>query len=101
MVTAAGVLSLAEWRTQTGHDQSSLLSTPTALFADPNSDFHLREGSPALDNGEALVEVPTDLDGTERPVGPAFGIGAYEGTGVIFVDGLESGDTDRWTRTVP
>lgn len=95
------VLSLAEWRAQTGHDQSSLLSTPVALFADPTSDFHLRAGSPALDNGETLVEVPTDLEGTPRPLGPAFDIGAYEGLGVIFVDGVESGDTHRWTSAIP
>jgi len=95
------VLSLAEWRAQTGHDQDSLRSSPAALFIDPGGDFHLREGSPALDNGETLTQVLTDLEGTPRPLGPAFDIGAYEGLGVIFVDGVESGDTRRWTLTIP
>jgi len=95
------VLSLAEWRAQTGHDQGSLLSSPAALFIDPGGDFHLREGSPALDNGETLTQVLTDLEGTPRPLGPAFDIGAYEGLGVIFVDGVESGDTRRWTLAIP
>ena len=95
------VLSLAEWRAQTSQDQGSLLSTPAALFIEPTSDFHLLEGSPALDNGETLTEVLTDLEGTPRPLGPAFDIGAYEGLRVIFADGLESGDTSRWTLTDP
>jgi len=95
------VLTLSEWRAQTGQGQESLLSTTAALFTDPTSDFHLRAGSPALDNGESLTEVLTDLEGTPRPLGPAFDIGAYEGVGVIFVDGLESGDSRRWTLAVP
>lgn len=95
------VLSLAEWQVATGQDQASLLSTPAALFTDPTRDFHLREGSPALDNGETLTEILTDLEGTPRPLGPAFDIGAYEGLDVIFVDGVESGDTHRWTSAIP
>lgn len=95
------VLTLAEWRTQTGHDQSSLLSDPATLFIDPTSDFHLRAGSPALDSGETLTDVLTDLEGTPRPLGPAFDIGSYEGLGVIFVDGLESGASDRWSLAIP
>ena len=95
------VLNLAEWRAQTGHDQDSLLSVPAALFIDPTSDFHLREGSPALDSGETLTDVLSDLEGTPRPLGPAFDIGAYEGLGVIFIDGLESGATDRWSLAIP
>jgi len=95
------VLSLAEWQVATGQDQASLLSTPAALFTDPAVDFHLREGSPALDSGEPLTEVMTDLEGTPRPLGADFDIGAYEGLGVIFVDGVESGNTHRWSRTIP
>ncbi len=56
---------------------------------------------PALDNGETLIAVLTDLVGTPRPLGSAFDIGAYEGPGVLFADGVESGNTNRWTLTLP
>jgi len=95
------VLTLSAWQSQTGQDQGSLLSTPAALFLDPSRDFHLREASPALDNGETLTAVLTDLEGTPRPLGSAFDIGAYEGLGVLFADGVESGNTSRWTLTLP
>lgn len=74
------VLSLAEWQRLTGQDQNSFVSTPAELFVDPAADvFHNREGSPTLDSGEILAVVPTDLEGTPRPIGLAHDIGAYEG----------------------
>ena len=73
------VLTLAQWRQLTGQDQSSFLATPDELFVDPEADdYHHRQGSPALDSGETLPEVPTDLEGTPRPSGPAHDIGPYE-----------------------
>lgn len=75
-----------------------MLATVEDLFADPVADdYHLKPGSPALDAGETLDDVPADLEGTPRPVGPAFDIGAYEGLGTIFADGFESGDVSRWS----
>jgi len=41
-------------------------------------DFHLLPGSPAIDAGAAENAVATDLDGTSRPQGSGFDIGAYE-----------------------
>jgi parallel beta-helix repeat protein len=41
-------------------------------------DFHLRAGSPAIDAGEALKDVPDDFERTPRPKGKACAIGAYE-----------------------
>ncbi len=91
------VLDLAAWQAL-GHDSSSLLATPDELFLDPAADdYHLKQGSPAVDAGEALADVPADLEGTPRPVGPAFDIGTYEGVGTIFADGFESGDLSRWS----
>src|SRR4029077_6719232 len=39
--------------------------------------FHLAPGSPARDTGVA-TSIATDFDGTLRPQGAAFDIGAYE-----------------------
>jgi hypothetical protein len=43
------------------------------------NDYHLLQGSPAIDSG-ASVPVPFDFDGNQRPIGPAFDIGAFEFT---------------------
>ncbi len=40
-------------------------------------DYHLREGSPAIDSG-VEVDLKVDLDGGDRPVGEGYDIGAYE-----------------------
>ncbi len=40
-------------------------------------DYHLRKGSPAIDNG-VDASLKTDLDGCPRPQGGGFDIGAYE-----------------------
>jgi hypothetical protein len=47
-------------------------------------------GSPAIDVGQTLVDVTTDLEGTPRPQGNAYDIGAYEyRSDIIFVNGFE------------
>ena len=91
------ILTLAEWRQQTGQDTHSFTSTPSALFVNPSGgDFHLLATSPALNAGAALADVPIDLADVPRPQGPAYDIGAYEqasapGSGgeLVFVDGFE------------
>jgi hypothetical protein len=56
---------------------NNLTSEP--LFVDSATfDFHLQPGSPAIDAGVSLAEVPDDYDGTSRPQGAAYDIGAYE-----------------------
>ena len=41
-------------------------------------DLHLKPGSPAIDAGTAEAAPSVDFDGTPRPQGLAFDIGAYE-----------------------
>jgi len=50
-------------------------------FADPGADdYHLAEDSAAIDHG-VDAGISTDLDGSPRPVGAGFDIGAYETEG--------------------
>ncbi len=49
------------------------------LFADPvNGDFHLQTGSPCIDEGTSIGAPQVDFEGTSRPQGLGFDIGAYE-----------------------
>lgn len=71
------VMGFPSWQAL-GYDTHSFLSTPTALFRAPGTDFHLKEGSPAIDAGLALADLATDLDGEARPQGAGSDIGADE-----------------------
>lgn len=98
------VLTLSEWQTLTSQDANSVVLSSAAaldaLFVDSaGGNFHLVDG-PAVDAGEALAQVPTDLDGVARPQGLTWDAGSYEGVGVVFADGFESGDTSSWSLTV-
>lgn len=99
------VLTLAEWQTLTSQDSNSVVLSSAAaldaLFVDSSGgDFRLVDGL-AVDAGEELAQVPSDLDGVARPQGLGWDAGCYEGVGVVFSDGFESGDTSSWSVTVP
>ncbi len=50
-----------------------------AGFVDPSSfDYHLQEGSSAVDAGEAIDWLHKDFEGNSRPLGAGHDIGAYE-----------------------
>lgn len=86
-------ITLAQWRSATGQDQHSFLSSPAQLFNDAGSDdYRLAAESPALDAGEHRVDVPRDIEGRARPQGAAHDVGAYEtpDPGLLFRDGFES-----------
>ena len=49
------------------------------LFSDPAAnDFRPQPGSPLVNGGQAIDYIEEDLDGTLRPLGGAWDIGAYE-----------------------
>lgn len=54
------------------------------------NDLHLKPGAPPIDRGETLGLVPTDRDGTPRPFGAAYDIGAHE-FGTITLPGPDGG----------
>jgi hypothetical protein len=63
--------------TCSGNHSNNFTSDPR--FVDRSGgDFHLQAGSPAIDAGMPLPEVPCDFDGNKRPAGSASDIGAYE-----------------------
>ena len=64
---------------QGGATLGTNLTDVDPLFAtEANFDFRLRHGSPAIDSGETLAAVTADIDGTARPQGRAYDLGAYE-----------------------
>ena len=78
--------SVASFCAATGKDAHSIVGLPQ--FVDPaNHDYHLLFNSPAIDAG-TNTGVATDYDGTARPQGAAYDIGAYEYTPLPMVTGV-------------
>lgn len=79
MTTNGGnsVQTLAQWQAS-GRDAHSLIATPSQLFVNPTSDFHLSATSLALDVGTTQFAPATDFEGTARPAGNGIDIGADE-----------------------
>jgi hypothetical protein len=70
--------SLTKWQAL-GFDVHSIVATPAQLFVDPtHQNYQLKPGSPAIDAGVALSDVPTDILAVTRPQGLAWDIGCYE-----------------------
>jgi hypothetical protein len=60
---------------------SNLLNTDPLLVNPGSFDFHLQAASPAINAGATIAEVTVDHEGTNRPQGGAYDIGAYERPG--------------------
>ena len=72
-------IDLDQWRTDTGQDGSSFLSTEDELFLDPAAaDYRLSLTSPAADSGTATDAPAEDLRGVPRPQEGGWEVGAYE-----------------------
>src|SRR6266496_711164 len=78
---AGGSRTWAQWVTTDGYNASGVNANP--LFVSAGVDFSLQTGSPAIDAGTTLSSVTTDIEGTGRPAGAAYDMGAYEGEGVV------------------
>jgi hypothetical protein len=65
-------------------DTGTALLSANVIGANPmfvdiaKNNFHLLPGSPAIDTGVTLAEVPDDGDNRARPQGLSYDIGAYE-----------------------
>ncbi len=71
-------ITLAQWRVL-GYDTHSIIASPVQLFVNVSTnDYHLKVGSPAIDLGTLLADVPDDLEGNPRPAGSTHDAGAYE-----------------------
>ena len=70
--------SLEQWQAYTGQETDSMVADP--LFVTNYTDLHLQSDSPAKDAGTTIVSVTDDYDGTSRPQGSYYDIGAYEYT---------------------
>jgi len=76
--------------------------TGDPLFADiADADYHILLGSPAIDTGSSTGAPVDDYDGSPRPQGSGFDIGAFEYGALLFTDGFESGDNGAWSSTAP
>ena len=58
---------------------SIILTSFSGIVVDAqNADFHLIDGSPAIDKGTSISSVTLDRDNISRPQGSAWDIGAFE-----------------------
>ena len=78
--------NFAAYQAATGKDAHSIVGSPN-FVAPAIDDYHLLYHSPAIDAG-TNTGVTTDYDGTARPQGAAYDIGAYEYTPLPMVTGV-------------
>jgi hypothetical protein len=69
---------------QAGDEPHSFEAAISSLFVNAaGNDFHLSSSSPAIDRGENLSSVLSDIEGNVRPQGASTDIGAYEFAGAV------------------
>ncbi len=73
-------IAAGAWTNYSGQDAHSLVCyAPSSLFVNINEwNFHLANGSMAIDNGTSYNAPSFDYDGIPRPRGNGYDIGAYE-----------------------
>ncbi|MCB0429230.1 MAG: T9SS type A sorting domain-containing protein [Flavobacteriales bacterium] len=57
---------------------SGNISTDPLFVDEASGNFHLQPGSPCIDKGVPALNVSNDFDGTQRPYGSGYDMGAYE-----------------------
>jgi hypothetical protein len=63
--------------------ESTYIGTSPQFVNRKLSNFHLNATSPAINAANATFGVTTDYDGTQRPNGAGYDVGAYEYTGAL------------------
>jgi parallel beta-helix repeat protein len=74
---AANRMTLTQWQAG-GHELHSSSNDIANLVVAPLTDYHLKTNSPAIDAGQTLAAVTTDLENLGRPDGSGTDVGAYE-----------------------
>jgi glucose/arabinose dehydrogenase len=79
------VLTLAQWQAQ-GHETHSFIAADTDLWVNvATADYHLKAGSPAIDQGQLTPSAPRDMEDHARPWGAGVDVGADEVVTANFV----------------
>lgn len=65
----------------TGTESNNIKNSDPKFVNAGSGDFGIQAGSPAIDKGMTLAQVPDDFTGKKRPEGAAYDIGAFEGAG--------------------
>ncbi len=75
----ASRISMDAW-IAAGHESHSIpvVTLPGLVVNSAANDYQLAAGSPAIDQGVTLIDVPTDILKVSRPQGGVADIGAYE-----------------------
>ncbi|THB79191.1 MAG: hypothetical protein D3926_11270 [Desulfobacteraceae bacterium] len=71
-------MSLSEWQDGYAQDPASFTGELALIFTPAAGDYHLFDGSIAVDRGATLADIPDDLENNIRPQGTVYDIGAYE-----------------------
>ena len=66
------------WAIATGQGEGDLTDNPLFNAGLPDLDFHLQDGSPAIDAGTSTGAPSEDIESSPRPQGAGYDIGAYE-----------------------
>jgi parallel beta-helix repeat protein len=89
------VLTLSQWQAQ-GHEIHSFFAADTSLWVNPaTADYHLKAGSPAIDQAPPLADASRDLEAQPRPWGALADVGADEVvppnfTTTVYLGGLSN-----------
>jgi hypothetical protein len=89
VVGSHNILYTTEGQIDPGDFPDDLVNVDPGLVDPAGDDYHLQVGSPAIDAG-MNASVTADLEGTPRPQGGGYDLGAYEFTPALELSGRPS-----------